>query len=335
MIGWTTLWILASALVLLLAGFIVRLRLYRSVLWGSSALLLISSLRPRPGNDLGQYLLGGAAESARLPSELFGIAWWVLGAWIINGVLELVMRRTLFPNDNQPHARRLFVDLASGLIYIVAFVGIMETVIKQPIGGVLATSGILAIVLGFALQNTLSDLLSGLALNIDRPFGAGDWILLSGDVEGQVMQINWRSTRIQTWLHDIVVVPNSIVAKAVVTNHSHGRIDHAAVHRLTVDSSIPPERVIATIEAALEEAVDPRVVATRAYARATGEAVITYEVKYGISDFGQLPGIRSSVIARIAAAFAAQSIPFGAIATTVRIVALPPDSARAEAPPAH
>ena len=198
MIGWEVACFWGAAAGLLALGMSARLRLYRSILWGSSALLLIYTLRPQPGNDLGQYLFGGAAESRRIPTEMFGIAWWLLGAWIVNGVFDLIMRRTLFPNDNQPHARRLFVDLAAGLIYIIAFVGIMETVIKQPIGGVLATSGIIAIVLGFALQNTLSDLLSGLALNIDRPFGAGDWLLISGDVEGQVLQINWRSTRIRT-----------------------------------------------------------------------------------------------------------------------------------------
>jgi small-conductance mechanosensitive channel len=315
-------WLGAACLVV--AGLPARMRVYRSVLWGSSALLLIYALRSRPGNEVVQYLFRGASDSVRLPSEVFGIAWWVLGAWIVNGVLNLVMRRTLFPHDNQPHARRLFVDLASGLIYVIAFIGIMETVIKQPIGGVLATSGIMAIVLGFALQSTLSDLLSGLALNIDQPFGAGNWIVIPGDVEGQVLQINWRSTRIQTWVHDIVVVPNSLVTKAVVTNHSRGRNDHCSVHRLTVDSSIPPGRVIATIEAALKEEPDSADVGARAYARSAGDCVINYDVKFAIPDFKNLPQIRSDVIVRIAAAFATESIPFGPKATLVRIAATPP-----------
>jgi len=254
---------------------------------------------------------------------VFGIAWWILGAWIVNGVLDLVMRRTLFPHDNQPHARRLFVDLASGLIYIVAFVGIMETVVKQPIGGVLATSGIMAIVLGFALQSTLADLLSGLALNIDRPFGAGDWIVMSGDVEGQVLQINWRSTRIQTWLHDIVVVPNSVVAKAVVTNHSHGRDDHFSAFRLMVDSAIPTETVIATIEAALNTGLDPAVPESRAYARSAGDCVITYEVKYSVVKFGNISVLRSNAIGKIASAFAVAKLPFGSSSTAVRILSVP------------
>jgi small-conductance mechanosensitive channel len=123
------------------------------------------------------------------------IAWWILSAWLIKSLLALILRRTFFPNDYRPHARRLFADLATGLVYVVAFVGIMDTVLKQPISALLATSGVLAIVQGLALQNTLADVFSGLAINIERPFGAGDWITLNDGVEGQIFEINWRATR--------------------------------------------------------------------------------------------------------------------------------------------
>lgn len=60
------------------------------------------------------------------------------------------------------------------LVYVVALVGIMDTVLKQPISAVLATSGMLAIILGLALQNALADVFPGLAINIERSFRAGD-----------------------------------------------------------------------------------------------------------------------------------------------------------------
>jgi small-conductance mechanosensitive channel len=107
----------------------------------------------------------------------------------------------------------------SGLAYVIAFVGIMDTVLKQPISTVLATSGVLAIVLGLALQNTLADVFAGLAINVERPFGAGDWITVNTLAEGQVIEINWRATRIKTTANDIIVMPNSVIAKAVLTNH--------------------------------------------------------------------------------------------------------------------
>lgn len=74
MIGWTEiiLWVCASGL--LFAGFLRRLRSYRSLLWAPCGLARFTSAFPRPGNGLGQYLFGGSGQSARLPTELFGIA---------------------------------------------------------------------------------------------------------------------------------------------------------------------------------------------------------------------------------------------------------------------
>jgi small-conductance mechanosensitive channel len=80
----------------------------------------------------------------------------------------------------------------------LAFVGIVDTVFQQPISAFLATSGVMAIVLGLALQNTLADVFSGLAINIERPYMAGDWISVTDRVSGQVIEVNWRATRIRT-----------------------------------------------------------------------------------------------------------------------------------------
>jgi hypothetical protein len=84
----------------------------------------------------------------------------------------------------------------------------------QPIEGLLATSGIVALVLGLALQSTLADLFSGIALDIEDPFGAGDRITVDGGNEGQVIEINWRATRIRNRSGDTTVIPNSQIAKS-------------------------------------------------------------------------------------------------------------------------
>ena len=128
------------------------------------------------------------------------MAWWVLGAWLLKNLLDLVLRRTFFPDNDEPHARRLFADLASVFIYVLALIGIIDTVFKESVSTILATSGVLALVFGLALQNSLRDVFSGLAINIERPFGAGDWISISDQAVGQVMQVNWRATRLRTWV---------------------------------------------------------------------------------------------------------------------------------------
>jgi small-conductance mechanosensitive channel len=321
MMDWIDIGLFAAATVFLICAVTPRLRAYRSLFLGAFVLMLSAALFRRRDNLLGKYLITGASGTVQLPAELFGIAWWVLGAWLIRSLLTLILRRTFFPNDNQPHARRLFADLASGLVYVVAFVGIMETVLKQPISAVLATSGVLAIVLGLALQNTLADVFSGLAINIERPFGAGDWITVSADVEGQVTEINWRATRIRTSSNDFIVVPNSVIARAAVTNHRRLNEPHLCTLSLKVDHSVPPARVIDALQAAAGSspgiAPGSRPIA---YAREFVDTLVVYEICFGVDDFSAVPTVRSEVISRVNDALLREGIQIGAMAMDVRIV---------------
>jgi small-conductance mechanosensitive channel len=321
MLGWTHLSLLAATLALLAAGAVPRLHLYRPLLWGGGTLTLITALSPRPGNGLGDYLFAGVAGGPHLPLELLGVAWWILGAWLLTKLLDLVLRRTLFPHDNQPHARRLFADLASGLIYVVAFVGIIDTVLNEPISAVLATSGVLAIVLGLALQNTLSDVFSGLAINIERPYAAGDWITLKDGVEGQVLEVNWRATRIRTAANDLTIVPNSVMAKAIVTNHRRRSDSQLFAIEISVDQSVAPSRVIDLLRTAAASIADEATgIPPSAYLTRFGDGLLLYELDVAFVDFARLAQIRSDTMSRVAEALRAAGISFGAAAKELRLL---------------
>jgi small-conductance mechanosensitive channel len=321
MLGWIEICLLAAAAVLLLFRALPYFRSYRALFSGGGVLLLITALFPRTGNPLGEFLFGTTGNGPRLPRELFGIVWWILGAWLIKSLLDRVLRRTLFPDNGEPHARRLFADLASGLIYVLAFVGIVGTVFKEPVSTFLATSGVLAIVLGLALQNTLGDVLAGLAINIERPFGAGDWITLADEASGQVMQVNWRATRLRTWSHDMVVIPNSVVSKAIVTNHSRPKGPHRCIIRLSVDLVVAPSRVIEALNAAAKDSPDVAHGTTpQAYAREFSDSLVAYELAFAIDSFALTPGAKSAMLGRIADAFRSLDIRIGAPAMDVRII---------------
>jgi small-conductance mechanosensitive channel len=320
-IGWREAILLVCAVVLLCCGLLRRFRASRSLFWGASLLFLITAVFPRSGNPLGQYLFVGSHGILRVPPQLFGIAWWVLGAWLAKSLFDLVLRRTIFRNDNEPHARQLFADLASGLIYVVAFVGIIDTVFKESLSGVLATSGVLAIVLGLALQNTLADVFSGLAINIERPFGAGDWIAVTDGVEGQVIEINWRATRLKRCANDMIVVPNSVIAKAVVTNHSRLSEPSIVATRLSVDCTVAPARVIALLLSAATRALGSSSGGgSTAYACRFNDSVIEYELTVPAESYTQIWRVQSQIIEGIAAVFQAEGLGIGSPVTDVRIV---------------
>jgi len=323
MFGLVEICLLTASAAFLACALVPWLRPYRSLSLGASALLLISVLIPRRGNGLGQYLFGASSGAPRLPIELFGIAWWVLGAWLVKSALDLLLRKTIFPDDNEPHARRLFADLAAALVYVVALVGIMDTVLKQPISAVLATSGVMAIVLGLALQNTLADVFAGLAINIERPFGAGDWISVGADVEGQAMEINWRATRIKTIANEMIVIPNSIVAKAMVTNHRRLKVPQVRSIRLRIDHKIPPSRAIDILQKAaagcpgLSHGALP-------VARACefADALVGYELVYSLDDWTQRDSVRSTLISSVADALLDAGIDLGTPPLDVRFLPL-------------
>jgi small-conductance mechanosensitive channel len=186
---------------------------------------------------------------------------------------------------------------------------------------VLATSGVLALVLGFALQSTLGDLLSGLAINIDRPFGAGDWIALAPNIEGEVVEINWRSTRLRTWLSELIVIPNSVLAKSVVTNHSHISRKHRCALRIPIDPSISATLVLQILEEAGNALSNPTYKpAARAYAIEVKQSLITYELNFIVDGFAHAEAYRSAALVSVAEAFRSHGVPIGAVVTDVRIL---------------
>ena len=143
------------------------------------------------------------------------IAWWVLAAWFVVGVL-----RAFILDEHRPREGKLFQDLLAGLVYLCAIFAIISYVFDLPVSGLLATSGVIAIVLGLALQSTLSAVFSGIVLNFSRPYRPGDWISIDGTTEGRVIEINWRATQILTFKRDLAIVPNSAIAKAKIVNSS-------------------------------------------------------------------------------------------------------------------
>jgi small-conductance mechanosensitive channel len=137
-------------------------------------------------------------------------------------------------------ARILFALLAAFII--LENLGIHLTVIWT-------TLGVGSVAVALALQETLSNFFSGLYLLADRPIGPGDYIKLDSGHEGYVVHVGWRSTSIRTLGSNIVVVPNAVLAKAVITNYSrpHDRMS------LDLHVSLPHGLDARRVERMLEE----------------------------------------------------------------------------------
>ena len=135
----------------------------------------------------------GSANSPEIWLRAVAVAWWILGARLIVSALYYTLQ-----HDRKSREAKLFIDLAAAAIYVGAGLIVLKSVLALSVGGLVATSGIVAIVLGLALQSTLSDVFSGIAVDIEAPFQVGDRISLGNNIEGQVVEMNWRSIRVRT-----------------------------------------------------------------------------------------------------------------------------------------
>src|SRR5580698_2121252 len=160
---------------------------------------------------------------------------WINAARVLTGFTRVFL---IF--ERRPREGRLIQDLVVGLIYLSAVLSIVAYVFSAPIGTLIATSGVFAIILGLALQSTLADLFSGIALNLSKPYEVGDWIVLSDGSEGLVIETNWRATHLLNGSNDLVVLPNSSLAKAQLTNMSSPNRSHGTKLRIRLAPTMAP-----------------------------------------------------------------------------------------------
>jgi small-conductance mechanosensitive channel/CRP-like cAMP-binding protein len=185
-----------------------------------------------------------AAESSVTLRIFIGVAkvvWWVNGAWILVGFVRIFL---IF--ERKPREGRLLQDLVVGVIYLGAALSVVSYVFGVPIGTLIATSGVFAIILGLALQSTLNDVFSGIALNLGRPYSVGDWVVLDDDLQGRVVETNWRATHLLNGTNDLVIIPNSALAKAKLTNLSSPDETHGVSITIRLEPTAVP-RVIADV----------------------------------------------------------------------------------------
>ncbi len=249
---------------------------------GASFILFRHQTLPLPGN-------GGAANASSLWLHAVAGIWWLFGA----RVLVAVMSFTLNHNRRWREAR-LFPDLTAAAIYTAAVSVVLISVLALPIGGLLATSGVLAIVLGLALQNTLADVFSGIAFGIEAPFNVGDRISLGEKIEGTVVQMNWRSIRILTDGDDVAIVPNSVVAKSDIVNRSIPTRVRSAFIELSCPATSNPERVIDT----LQQAPILPVPLSNAVLTRLGSTKSRYQVTFSVSDTEHLSTTKDLLLRR-------------------------------------
>jgi len=207
---------------------------------------------------------------------------------------------------------RILRDLLLALTYIVVAIAILSHV--TDITGIVATSAVLTAVIGLSFQDTLGNMMGGMALQLERAFGVGDWIKVDGQ-EGIVKEVRWRHTSIETRNWDTIVIPNSALMKShvIVLGRRAGQPrQHRQWVYFNIDFRYSPTRVIETVEAALRaEPIDS--VAAQPPPNCVlmdfKESYCSYAVRYWLTDLAVDDPTNSVVRTRIYFALNRANIP--------------------------
>lgn len=194
---------------------------------------------------------------------------------------------------------KLLIDLARLFLILAGSAIVLAAVWGADLAGLATALGVSSIVIGLALQDTLGSIMSGVALLFERPFTVGDWLRV-GDIEGQVIDINWRSVRLLTSQRQVVVVPHQFIGKEIIWNYSQpDRLYNQSI-KIGFSYDSPPnlvKQVLKSTALATQGILaqpQPEVTTT-----SYDESAITYEVEFVVENFEDLGQILDSFMTRI------------------------------------
>jgi small-conductance mechanosensitive channel/CRP-like cAMP-binding protein len=193
-----------------------------------------------------------------------------------------------------PHFLR---EVVGGIIFLIVLLLVLsygyhaETQLK----GLLAGSGVVAIILGFAGQSFFAGIIGGISIQINRPYKVGDWLQV-GDRFAEVMEINWRSTRLRTNDAIYLDIPNNEMVSHTIVNLHYPSEVHAMRIRVGVEYKNPPNRVkdalfraASTAEGVLPE---PKV---RVFLVDFADSAMVYEIKFYMGNHARINEINDAV----------------------------------------
>ncbi len=267
---------------------------------------------------LGLGALSGLAYAILYESPTWknGLGLWVLlviaatcaGVIVVRLISWATIDVAMRASGRQPSKLlRLLVD---AFLYGLAAAVVIKVVAGVDISLLVAGSAVITAVLGFALQATLENLFSGVAIQLEQPFAIGDFVRV-GDVIGQVETVTWRATHLRTDTKSRLVIPNSQLSSGAVEILRSDDVRAAREIEIHVPSGAPPGFVSRLIARVLDEVPNvaddpaPEVDARRFHAR---QDAIVYEISYVPVDFWEWEATEGTINERVWYALARHGI---------------------------
>ena len=258
------------------------------------------ALKRQAGVRLGvMYKLFGAALGIYIPLRLLGwpagqdpyeirpdlaAACVLLGVVFILSLLKRYLWEFYFGEKRGMEIPKFVREIFSAIFFCVALMLVFSHIYGlQPLG-VLLPSTVVVGIIGWAMQDLLGNVISGVALQVGKPFKAGDWLIIETQ-HAEVIEVNWRSTRLRTNDDHYLDVPNTAIVRSTIVNLSYPSHLHAMRMRVGIAYGAPPNKVKRLLldAAASSEGVlshpPPKV-----FLVDFADSAVTYEIKFWIQN---------------------------------------------------
>lgn len=243
----------------------------------------------------------------------------VLTGYVLFGLLDLlVLQRPWNPKRGPMMPRLARAALGLVLFAVVAFVA-ATWILELKLTALVAGSTVLTAVLGFALQDLLKDAVAGVALQSERPFAIGDWLLLDDGTPVEVLEMSWRATQLRTVEGVLIFEPNARLAQARIHVYASGR-KFAWILRYGLPYDAAPARVRAILLDAVRSS--PGVLGDpppQVFLESYGDSSVVYRVRAWTENLGEILSFADALNSRAWYAFSRAGISFPFPTRTVNL----------------
>jgi small-conductance mechanosensitive channel/CRP-like cAMP-binding protein len=254
-----------------------------------AALALLMHGLPALARSLGLGLNPG--NIGRLDTGLAALA-WLSAALLLIRLLDVLLWQGVVVRRTGIAPPRLLTNLVDVLVWLTTLVIITSYVFNQPVTGLVTTSGVAVATVGFALKSLISDMFSGIALTLERPFNIGDWVQIADGTVGRVAGISWRATNIVLQNGVTVHIPNGRMAELIlhVFNEWRDEIDIELGYGMDEEQA---ERILLSAVSGLPDLgpqfrPDARIVAF-------GTNGVMWRLRYWLPDYPSRSDLRAAV----------------------------------------
>lgn len=226
-------------------------------------------------------------------APVYEALWWLIGAALVSMAIE----RFIWTPLEQRAARKVPSSIRAftkAVVYLFAIFGVIAFVMHKELTSLLATSGLLAMIIGLAIQANVANIFSGIVLNLERPFNVGDVIAFEGGEEAVVTDISWRTIRAIDGLGQLHCIPNSKATEANLIRVTGGHDELYQIgDRVYIDPVHPPEVVIPALLKALKSVTyidwnkEPARAEIREMVLDNGRPYAQYALIYNVSEYGR------------------------------------------------